>query len=390
MSLTREKLRQASQLMAKYDLDVWITFVRETFGGGDPVLPLIFEGGLTWQSALMVFRDGAKVAVVGNYDADPLRASGEWDEVIPYVQSIRERLEERLRASNVRRVGANFSVNDVKADGLTHGMYRLLEQIVQSADAELVTAEGLVGELRGRKSPEEVRRIKAAIAEADYLFDFISDCARRGVTERAVFQCVHEEMADRNLGYAWDPAGNPIVNSGPHSMIGHGIASPKITIEPGHVFHVDLGVVKDGYSSDLQRSWYVGDSVPEDVRRAFDAVNATISAGAGALRPGVAGWEVDAVARETIASHGFEVYLHALGHQVGRVAHDGGGILGPRWERYGDTPYRKVMEDEIYTLELGVTLPTRGYLGLEEMVRVTKDGVEWLSNRQLELPLIKS
>jgi Xaa-Pro aminopeptidase len=39
----------------------------------------------------------------------------------------------------------------------------------------------------------------------------------------------------------------------------------------------------------------------------------------------------------------------------------------------------------VYTIELGVIVPNRGYLGLEEMVRVTADGCEWLSTRQLDL-----
>jgi Xaa-Pro aminopeptidase len=85
---------------------------------------------------------------------------------------------------------------------------------------------------------------------------------------------------------------------------------------------------------------------------------------------------------------GYEEYLHAVGHQVGRSAHDGGTILGPRWERYGSTPYREVQEREVYTLELGVVLPGRGYLGLEEMVQVTSTGVEWLTDRQLEMPTL--
>src|SRR5690242_2930204 len=77
MRLTTEKLSQAQRLVAEAGVDVWVTFVRETAEGGDPVLPLILEGGLTWQSALMVTRDGRRIAILGNYDADPLKASGD-------------------------------------------------------------------------------------------------------------------------------------------------------------------------------------------------------------------------------------------------------------------------------------------------------------------------
>jgi len=71
------------------------------------------------------------------------------------------------------------------------------------------------------------------------------------------------------------------------------------------------------------------------VCEAFDAVRAAIDAGTAAVEPGIAGHEADAMARETLTDRGYEGYAHTLGHQVGRHAHDGGTLLGPRWERYG-------------------------------------------------------
>ncbi|MBX7136225.1 MAG: Xaa-Pro peptidase family protein [Fimbriimonadaceae bacterium] len=392
MSLTRQKLDQAADLVARIGVDVWLTFVRETAGGSDPVLPLIFEGGLTWQSALMVTRSGRKIAVVGNYDADPLHASGGWDEVIPYVQGIREPLLEVLEreCGPSPRIAANFSPNDVKADGLTHGMYLLLQQYFSGTrfDGALESAEELVRRLRGVKTTAELDRIRAAIAEGDAIFALVPTFARIGVSEREVQVQIHRLMAERGLGFAWDETGDPIVNSGPDSAIGHAIPSESIRIAEGHVFHIDLGVIRDEYSSDIQRCWYVGDTVPSDVQQALEAVNAAISAGAKALRPGVSGWQVDEAARNAIVAAGYPEYLHALGHQVGRLAHDGGAVLGPRWERYGQTPFTPIEVGEVYTLELGVEVPGRGYLGIEEMVVVTESGCEFLSKRQLEMPCL--
>ena len=37
-----------------------------------------------------------------------------------------------------------------------------------------------------------------------------------------------------------------------------------------------------------------------------------------------------------------------------RAAHDGAATLAPRWERYGQTPYRPVEESNAFTLELGI------------------------------------
>lgn len=400
MSLTAEKLQQATQLVAASEADVWLTFVRETAEGGDPVLPLILEGDLTWQSALLIGRNGRRIAIVGSYDAGPLEASGEWDEVIPYVHSIREPLLHALdtvvpAGKTAPRIAVNYSVNDVKADGLSHGMYLLLTSYLQGtryADS-LISAEAIVMALRGLKTPSEIARIQKAIAATEQLFAEIADFARPGCTEYEVYAHVQQRMREQELGFAWDRQANPIVNSGPDSMPGHGVPSRQITIAPGHILHVDLGVTRDGYSSDIQRCWYVPrpgeDGPPEDVQRAFEAVVGAISAGAAALRPGVPGWQVDAAARHALVQAGYPEYLHAFGHQVGRVAHDGGTILGPQWERYGRTPALLVRASEVYTLELGVTVPGRGYLGIEEMVEVTANGCRWLTTRQMDLPLLR-
>ncbi len=394
-SITREKLSQAAEIVSASGIDVWLTFVRETALGGDPILELIIEGGLTWQSALMVTSTGQKIAIVGNYDADPLDSSGDWDEVIPYIQGIRTPLLEQLEriVPEGGKIGVNYSTNNVKSDGLSHGMYLLLQGYLAGTrfESSLVSAEEIVTELRGVKTSSEVAFVKSAIDQTDRLFDDIGSFAKIGITERAVYDMVHQKLKERELGFAWDPAGDPIVNSGPNSMIGHGIASSTITLEVGHVFHIDLGVIKDGYASDIQRCWYVGepgDPIPDDVQHILDSVNGAISAAARVLKPGALGYEVDAAARNFLVGCGYEEYLHALGHQVGRVAHDGGAVLGPQWERYGDTPRTPVKKGEVYTLELGVISKTRGYLGLEEMVVVTEDGCEFLSDRQLTIATI--
>ncbi len=398
-TLTQEKLAQAVELVQASDADVWLTFVRETAATTDPVLPLIHEGGFTWHCALLVARDGRKVAIVGNYDADPLEQSGDWHQVLTYVQGIRETLlsalEELIHSEVERpRIAVNFSESDPLADGLTHGMLRTLSGYLAGSRFQdsLCSAEGIVMSLRGRKSPTELARIRAAVAETGRLFECVQREVRIGHSELEVYQLLQAEIDRCGMGYAWDRSLCPIVNTGPDSAEGHSQPSADLRIAPGHLFHIDLGVTLDGYSSDLQRCWYVpqpGETAPPEVLlRALAAVNGAISAAAAALRPGVPGWEVDRAAREYIIAAGYPEYLHAVGHQVGRIAHDGGGVLAPRWERYGRTPELPVEADQVYTLELGVEVKGCGYLSLEEMVRVTESGVEWLSQRQLELPLL--
>ena len=64
-------------------------------------------------------------------------------------------------------------------------------------------------------------------------------------------------------------------------------------------------------------------------------------------------------------------------------------MLGPRWERYGRLPFRVAEPGNVFTLELGIeNVHHGGYIGLEEMVLVTDDGCEFLSEPQTALPLL--
>ena len=392
--LTREKLNQAAAIVAQLEADVWLTFVRETSGLADPCLPFLMEGGLTWQSALLVSKSGKKVAVVGNFDTDGLEKSGDWDDVIGYVQSIREPLvdilEELIPVSVASpKIAVNFSENDDKCDGLTYGMFRLLESyLVRTRFANaLISAEPIIRALRGRKTATELAAMRGTIVETDRLFAEVTELAKPGITERQIADFVHAKIAERGLGFAWEQEGNPMVNCGPHSAVGHGTPG-ELSLEAGHILHMDLGVVQNGYASDLQRCWFVGREIPEAVARAHAAVLGAIEAGFTALKPGVSGWEVDAAARSFLVAAGYPEYLHALGHQVGRVAHDGGGILGPCWARYGETPYWPIEAGQVYTLELGVRVEGYGYWSLEDMVVVTETGAQWLSTPQKEIWLL--
>ena len=125
-NIVSEKLEQAHGILNELDLDAWLVFVRETGCGGDPALPLILERGLTWQSALIVTRSGDRIAIVGNFDADAVRTTENWSEVVPYVKSVRDPLREALERLAPQKIAVNFSTSDHIADGLTQDRKRVL------------------------------------------------------------------------------------------------------------------------------------------------------------------------------------------------------------------------------------------------------------------------
>jgi Xaa-Pro aminopeptidase len=392
-TLVREKLDQAPGILDEHGVDLWLTLVRETLLTRDPCLELIAGTYCAWQSAFLLSRSGERVAIVGRHDASSVEQLGTY-EVIPYDESLKLDLSMTIKRLEPGSIAINYSQSDPAADGLTHGLWLVLREALEGtpyAD-RLVSSAPIVNSLRGRKSPSEIARVRAAVEETEAILALAGAELRPGLKELEIAELMRAEVSRRDLGYAWEASHCPAVNAGPDKDVGHS-APGDLETRRGQLLHCDFGVEKDEYCSDLQRVWYLLDEgesePPADVRTAWDAVWAAVDAGAAVLRPGAIGHEVDAAARARLVSAGFPEPKYALGHQLGRSAHDGGTILGPRWDRYGAAPLGPVEEGNVFTLEYGAAVPDRGYIGLEEDVLVTADGVEWLSNPQRELWLVE-
>ncbi len=393
--LVQQKLEQAVHLLADFGLDLWLTFVRESGLRPDPALCLIYPHDVTWDSAFLVSRRGDRLAILGRHDAPAARSLGAYTEILEYDESIRPVLVASLQRLRPATVALNFSRSDPAADGLSHGMRLVLDGILAEAGLEakqIVSAEAFLGALRGRKTPAEVDGIRRAVAATERLLEEVGARIRPGVSEKRLAEFLHSRMHEERLAPAWDLGGNPIVNTGPSDEPpGHAGPTDRL-VEAGHLVHFDFGVKVSGFCADLQRMWYVlkeGErDAPAEVQRVWQAVRGALLAGAEALRPGVQGWQVDQAARQFLVSQGMPEYRHAFGHHLGRHAHDGSTVLGPRWERYGDTPYGVVEAGNVFAIELGAPVPGKGWVYLEEDVLVTETGAEWLSQPQSELRLI--
>jgi len=393
MTLIQEKIKQAAGLLKEFELDAWITFTRESEINGDPTLVFLAPGHVTWHSAFIVGADGRSRAIVGLYDQKGVEETGAYDKVVGYVTGIKEPLLEYLREMNPRTIGINYSKGSEIADGLTHGMFLTLREILAEAgmDGRLVPAEKVVSALRERKSAAEIGWMKQAVRATEDIYDLVGRFIAPGKTESEIAAFILAEAERRGLPTAWGRATCPAVFTGPDTAQAHYSPTGR-TVEPGHVLNMDFGVKVEGYCSDMQRTFYILESgqkaAPEEVQKGFQTIVRSIEASKAAMKPGVEGRTIDAVARSIITGAGYAEFPHALGHQVGRFAHDGTALLGPAWEKYAQKPFQKLEEGMVFTIEPRLTVPGRGVVTIEEMVVVTKDGAEWLGRPQKDLVLV--
>ncbi len=390
MSIVTEKVDQVVGILKELGIDAWLTFVRETPAAGDPVLPLIYGHHLTWQSALLITRHGDRVAIIGSLEAETARRTQAYSTVIPYDKSFREPFLDTLTRLNPENIAINYSKNDVLADGLSHGLYQLLTSYLQNTPWEkrLISAEKIIRSLRGCKTREEVERILQAVDTTQQIFDETFQYVHPGLTEGEISTFMHDRLKKYAVGSAWEYDNCPTVNAGPESPIGH-VGPTPITLKQGHILHIDFGVKQNDYCSDIQRVAYVlgqGEKqAPDAVLRGFETVVEAVQSAVRAMQPGVAGFEIDAIARNVVTAAGYPEYPYGTGHHLGRLAHDGAGMLGPLWEKYGDTPNYLLEPGNVFTVEPGLAVPGYGYIGLEEDVIVTEHGAEFLGIPQTEL-----
>lgn len=235
--------------------------------------------------------------------------------------------------------------------------------------------------------------MKEAIKITLEIFEQAGRFIKPGVSEKQIADFILNEIDKRGFETAWDEEYCPSVFTGPDTAGAHAGPTDRL-VQKGHLLNIDFGIRYKGYCSDLQRTWYIlrdnENDAPAEVKKGFQVIIESIQMSAEFMKPGRVAYEVDAVARKHIVENGYEEYPHALGHQIGKKAHDGGVILAPRWERYGEIPYKKIGIDEVYTLEPRLNIPGYGIVTIEEEVVVRDNGVDFLSKPQTEIYLIKS
>jgi Xaa-Pro aminopeptidase len=392
ITLIHEKHAQLDDLLPQLPADVWLVLCRE----GSDASTLLFAGAeMVGLSAFLFTQRGEKIAIVADYDRMGIEAPGVFGDVISYG---REGLHGHLRDVIARLRPSTYALNhhleDYLLDGLTLGLLRTLERVLDddTIGDRAISSERVLGPLRSRKTPEELRRIRRAVEITQSLHDEVGAFMRIGMTERDVAEFIKRRQ--RELGVTHSFSDGAAVMTG-RAGLGHRTAGDA-PLTPGDTVVIDMGVFVEGYTSDVMHTYYLLDdgeqAPPPAVQGRFDAAMEAVHASVAAMRPGVAGHEIDAVARGVLERHGIEPYTHALGHQIGRTVHDGGTTLAPLGDRYGERGLGRLAVGEVYTIEPvvhGVTDRDGHPIGPEQDVVVTDDGARFLSRPQRALTLVR-
>ena len=394
MAIYRDKFQLAADLLKKHDYDCWMIVGHESATNSEPVLSSLGDFEFIGLTAIIITKENKKTVICTPLDANGYLSLNLFDEVIAFPISFNLTLKDYLEATLPKTIALNYSLNNPASDGLSYGMFQVLKDTFDqlSYRPEIVSAEPIVNEVRGVKTATEIEKITQAALAAQAIFEKAKSFIKAGVTCAEVANFFQNEADKLGYGYAWPKTFNPGVSAGAKAPSGH-MAALDLKIEKGDLVNVDFGVTIDGYSCDLQRMYYVLDdhetAAPSDIQTAFDDVRTAIALAAEALVPNVTGFAVDKVARDYILEKGYGDWNAALGHQLGRVAHDGGPLLAPEKPRYNrpELIHTPLSENYVFTLEPGV-MTRSGRIGIEENVVVKAGGAQFLIPPQAELYLI--
>ncbi len=151
--------------------------------------------------------------------------------------------------------------------------------------------------------------------------------------------------------------------------------------KPGDSVILDIGCKKDGYCSDMTRTVFLG-SVSEEQRKVYEIVKEANLRAIAAVKPGVRFCDIDAAARDYIASQGYgEYFVHRTGHNIGQDVHEYGDVSSAN-----QNPVKPGM---CFSIEPGIYLTGNFGVRIEDLVLVTEDGCRVLNAYSKDLTVVE-
>lgn len=254
-------------------------------------------------------------------------------------------------------------------------------ELVQSLGATVGSSGDLVQLFEATWSDEQWAMHQEVSKFTEAAFDkawaFIAEQVRTkgSVRETAVQQVILDHFEQNNL---FTDHG-PIVGEGPHSGDPHyePQAGKDAEIKEGSFVLIDLWAKlkrPDAVYSDLTRTGFVGETVPEKYTKIFNIVTAARDAAIAFARDAfsrnepIQGWQVDDACRTVIEAAGYgEYFVHRTGHNIGQETHGNGANID-NLETHDE---RRILPRTCFSVEPGIYLDE---FGVRSEVDVYVDG----------------
>lgn len=252
----------------------------------------------------------------------------------------------------------------------------LLPLIEMQAASGFVNASFAADQTRGIKDHEEQEKMRVASDINDKAMAKFKTLIHEGVTEKEVEARMLQIYLDLGAdGYSFAP----IVSFGKNAADPH--HEPDDTVlKVGDCVLFDVGCIKDGYCSDMTRTFYYKE-VSDVHRQIYETVRAANQAAEAKIRPGIPLCELDAAARDLISEQGYGPnFNHRLGHFIGMNEHEAGDVSA--------TNTQKAEVGMIFSIEPGIYIEGDTGVRIEDLVLVTENGCEVLNHYSKELEII--
>jgi Xaa-Pro aminopeptidase len=259
---------------------------------------------------------------------------------------------------------------------ITVAAFQTIKKAIETMPAadrpKFLSAPPIVTQMREIKDPPEIEALQRAVDIGDEAFSAGAERIEPGWTERRV--ALEIETEARRLG-AEGLSFPTIVASGPHGAMPH--AQPRDhAIADGDGVVIDMGVIVDGYCSDLTRTIPIG-RPDAKFHEIYDIVLTAQRTAEELVRTGMTGEEAHMLAHNVIAESGYgENFGHGLGHGVGLLIHE-----APRLARLSKDELKDGM---VVTIEPGIYITGWGGVRIEDMA-VLEDGKARIMTRAPKL-----
>ena len=251
-----------------------------------------------------------------------------------------------------------------------------LQDFEKKLNAKLVPLGDKINGFRTVKEEWDLDFMRKAQVITDKAFSEIITRIKTGMTEKELqaelIYCLLKNGAD---GLAFDP----VVVSGPNTSLPHGVAGDRV-IREGDFITMDFGAMYKGYCADMTRTVAVGYAT-EEMKEVYETVLKAQKAAIAATKAGVAGKEIDGVARRIIADAGYGQYFgHGYGHSLGMEVHE-----SPSPNPGGE---RIMEENMIASAEPGIYLPGKFGVRIEDVVIFKENGHENITHSPKDLIIL--